>query len=569
MKKISWHKLFYVVVFTFCFGVLFRGDVYCLKAEDTSPVEKIIILLDVSGTMRENDKNQEAIECVRNICSLCRDEKFQVFIETFSDKVSLNDGTGTEVLWDGDWITSDTLNKINASLDRVTYTGKKTDQLGALLWAEDNFFPEADSSCIVVILSDGELDYQNRGPGDQKSRTAEEEAAVSEFKLKCEELGNKGCNVILVGFPNNVEMFEELGGKAGITYIFQDTNSSETTLDKTMIYISDKLKLPIKIISGNLKDRRVEFTLEKDCKKVILQINNDDNVNITKENIHLIYNEEEGEQPCEITNSPNSFRIIMTDARKGHYVASLGVGSSDSKYTVITQSEQETISLDVLLFDGQKNELTKNESGNFVVEENMLPVTIRVMKPQGAEITNITNLVYTLNNEESKYTFEEEDTGASYRAELRDLLESKKYYCYINGKLGESNAEKMIIIDCKINEESSIQEEKNIKVREKVKLINDKIRKEGYSGDELRVEIDGEEIAPDTKTKIYKIDQEFTVIFNKPDKYKIKLYKNEELIREICCNVTSSSWEKYIGIAACIVVVFSGLMAWIRKTRGE
>lgn len=571
LKKTPWYKLFFIVFCTLCFGLAFEGDVYCIKAEEISPSKKVVIILDVSQTMKENDKKMEAIDWVRDICSLCRDKDIKVSIETFSDQVSLEDGTGTTVLWSDNEIKADSFTEINESLDKIQYIGKKTDQLGALLWAEARFFPEASSNCTVVILSDGELDYLNRGLHDPIPFTVEEEKAVEAFKAKCEELGNNGCDVILIGFPNNVKMFKALEGKKGITYISQADNSSRVDMDAVLESIFKKLGYRITIKLGSVINGEMEFTLDRDYDTVIIQIRKDDKISISKESIRFRYNGKEKELSCKIDDLEDRFFIYLSGVQMGHYVLAVEDLNSDTESKVITQNVHNMFGLDVKLYDNQKNEVLMDDYGYFALNDKMMPLTLQVTAQQGMKTVDITKLSYYLDNEVLGHTFKKNEAGTIYSAEIDGLTKSGKYNFRIIGELEELNAELLVIINYEMSEVSLEKENISIRVREKVDLLNAKIKDAGYSEEQLKFEIDGEAAVLGVKTESYELNEDLTIVFSQLKDYEVKVYKKGELVREMRCSVVDEPlWKRYVWIIVCIAgVLVLGVVFNLIKRRED
>lgn len=126
----------------------------------------VIILLDASGSMDKNDQGEEAIQWAKDVCALSGGMGFQVSFVTFQSE--MKDGDAIEVLFQQNVPDEDNMKKLEEMLDLVEYDGTFTDHRAAMDTAESILGAGQESDTVIVMLSDGELDYANSEAPDRE-----------------------------------------------------------------------------------------------------------------------------------------------------------------------------------------------------------------------------------------------------------------------------------------------------------------------------------------------------------------------------------------------------------------
>lgn len=308
-----------------------------MAEESDSPNIEVIIMLDTSESMEDstdgsvndsedNSKIKLAKKWAQELCTLFVNTKITVSMCTFDnvneeemkiEKTKIDIKNAKENI--------DKLEEIDSK--KLTYT----DHYGALKKAENGFGQQADYK-YIMILSDGETKYENDIRLDNKAENDLEKKMTTKeakgfFQDRCESFASKeNQGIFLIGFGEDIDMFQALNEKKHILYIDQSKEPSEITNK-----IFEELDMPLFLQEKNEnknrdKRNKIEFELEKEHYRTIINITREADLaesGIDPTQIKL-YMEETGENEISQENFDilclkNSAFLYLEPSKKGKY----------------------------------------------------------------------------------------------------------------------------------------------------------------------------------------------------------------------------------------------------------
>ena len=361
-------------------GALFLMLVLHAVAEN----KHVIILLDASGSMEKNDQGEEAKQWAKDVCALSGGMGFQVSLVTFQSE--MKDGDAIEVLFQQNVPDEDNMNKLEELLDLVEYDGTLTDHKAAMDTAESILGSGQESDTAIVMLSDGELDYVNSEVPDREP-TEDEKKAIECFQNKCRRLAGNGCSIYLVGFGNDVRMFQELDGNNGIMYFSKD-NSPWDIIRR--LFADNGYMLETERVEA--ADGDICFQLDKNYYQSIINFKKFiEAMAVEKKDISIYCDGEKTDMQFDVTNLSSSVYLYLRNPGPGKYEIKTG-NCLDGEYFVWNLEKYENITFEVSLLDKNDNELIPNEQEIYEIETGMMPVKFSIQTSGNIKSEQISNL---------------------------------------------------------------------------------------------------------------------------------------------------------------------------------
>lgn len=497
-----------------------------MQAADAGGQGTLLILLDVSGSMKTSDEKYVARNWAQGLCAMCSSV-----------------GVDTEVILFGDQSDVQEKNDKNVpKLNNVKYGGETTNHLEAIKTAESLISPSTAELCGIVILSDGVLDLIGRKPEDITTPREDNEIdAIDGFLEKCGDLGAAGNKMLFIGFGDEQEpsedpygldgfgMFREADKKINCTFIkadnFPDTNITHFILNMLGFDYQENFE-------GTMEGNVISFELDKEYLKYGICINKTldkedsvkaEDIQVTKDGVSRGSAADFG---IHATDYGYTIFLCLDQPEPGKYELELPelVGN---KYTVCFQGYVNQVSLEISLKDGEEQTVQKTGQNGNIIEYTVGSTDCMInlkLNGDSVSIENVTDYQYQIFEIDTEKKMEiacapihilpsNNDELSDFFEEIRFPLEEGKdkfsvqASLKVNEELVESNLLNVKVevkpepyqeVFLKVNEPGDIpqsEEEKRLTDREKICYIVKKKQEDGSyitcDGDIYNIDDDG------------------------------------------------------------------------------
>lgn len=582
-------------IFLFCCMVvlmLFK-PANCLAQESESPKIEVVIMLDTSYSMShsiddspDNFKINIAKKWAQDLCALFVNTKIIVSIYTFDDVnkeevqvekecIDINNG-------------KDILNKLKKIENKESKESRDTDHYGALKKAEGEFGQDADYK-YIIILSDGETYYEDdirndTETEDDSKKEMNTQEAIENFRTECKEFAKKeNQGVILVGFGQQIDMFEELyknkEDDEDISYIDHNQDPSKIT-DRFFELLNMPLSLQKESENENGdKTDKIEFRLEKDYYRTIIYIEkklNKDNIEETQIKLHR-GEELVSPEDFEILYLGNSAYVYLESSKAGDYQI---IVPEDTWYYKIRNQENGIIKEIRLMLFAKAGDLTYENQENgltlYTLKENPKELVIKIefiwenagnyKSPDNAAVV----LAHTSEEEKSeddwnkgstRWTDESDGSRTVWSSVLKIPKDNKDNIYQVRVKNGNRNVYSNSI---KIERKWPIKTEKELKINEECNLKE--IVPEEFVDDINEIEVN---IQNKDGYEKYTTRTENTVAFGKAGLYTVDIIYNLEKVGEAELSVIGNTpdWINPFVIAIVVIVVVAITVFAVKKKK--
>lgn len=515
-----------ICLLIFCIFSIYRQE-RCYAAENQGQSVEVVLLIDTSGSM--DGQLDRLLSWSKGFCLNCIDRNIVLSYVTFNNKKN------EKVIIKPTKINKETYKDYKDKIKNIFIEGKYTDQLGAFKKAEEILGKSSADIKYIIMLSDGELDYDNKdGP------SSKEDKAEDSLKDSCMKFINTNQRIILVGFGKRIKLFQSITdmekkekGTSFTKYI--DSNYDPADVVNEFLRGIGNSK---KVISES-KDEgeligEIPFKLKEEYDRVNILIGNNSGGKVDfDKDVSVCYSNGKKEKPLkgeDLLFEPdgNRLNIILTSPKEGDYRILLPKRTWCYKiwhwYTRVEKAE-------LSLFNND-NEVTKTEDKNGItcyepdIFQDSLKLKVELHKNgkvQGERVFYLnTNKASSGSMKEAwgdKGKIKEMSKGPNgewiYKLKL-PLNESNNIYQarvfpddgpYINTNKIKIISKKIDlkdipVIDKKIGSKIKLEEliqENYINYTDKMKLIvrkdeaSDNIKDEGYNLDEVKKEVVFEE----------------------------------------------------------------------------
>ena len=315
-----------ICLLIFCIFSIYRQE-RCYAAENQGQSAEVVLLIDTSKSM--NSQLDRLLNWSNGFCLNCIDRNIVLSYVTFNNKknektvikpTKINKGTYKSYK---DKIKKEIYkNKLNGD----DIEGKYTDQLGAFKKAEEILGKSSADIKYIIMLSDGELDYDNKD-----TPSSEEDDAVDVLKDSCMEFINTNQKIILVGFGKHIKLFQSITdmekkekGTSFTKYIDSEYDPADV-VNEFLSGIGNS-----KEVIGKSKDEGesigdIPFKLEEEYDRVNILIENKSGGKVDfDKDISVCYSNGKKEKPLKGENllfepDGNRLNIILTSPKEGEY----------------------------------------------------------------------------------------------------------------------------------------------------------------------------------------------------------------------------------------------------------
>lgn len=353
----------------------------CCASENQRQSVEVVLLIDTSQSMDE--QMDGLFSWSRDFCRNCIDKNIVLSYVTFDNR------RDEKVIIEPTKINMGTYEKCKDKIKEKTDKCKSekkgikrlyTDQLGAFKKAEGILGKSDADIKYIIMLSDGELDYDNKD-----TLISEEREAICELKKRCMEFIDANQKIILVGFGEHIELFQSIidkekeNGTSFIEYI----NSNRDPAGVVNKFLSGIGNSETVIEKGKREGvDEISFELEKEHDSVDILIKNESNDKVDfNKGISVYYNAGKGEKLLKEENlliEPDGERlnIVLTYTKPGNYRISLP-NKGTWKYKIsywCTNVKKVTLSL----FNNKKEVERKEEDGIICYRTNIFQDSLKL-----------------------------------------------------------------------------------------------------------------------------------------------------------------------------------------------
>ena len=565
----AWIKVFLIsVIFSFLLGM------DCVYAEPEDSDKKIVIVWDVSGSMGVNDEDRAAVQWVKNFCTIGKDTGISMSVLKFHNNVNR--------IFENELVTDLNYSRLIGDVEQVSYAGNRTDHLKALKTAEKLLSQGNLEHNIIVMLSDGDLDYEGRPLNAKIIHTPQEEEAIEAFEEECRSLSEQGCKIYLVGFGlgQEVEMFKNLAEEReddAVFYLSKEMSSTEK--------ITEIFKDAGHTIQFNWQDvmeNGIVIALQKKYDRVIIEIKKgEESCEASKEDFQVFYEFQPYENEWMMIDTETTLYLEFRGVTEGTYEVHFNPSGYDEKVGIITQEGELKAPVEV-----------SEENGAVSPAEPPADIQIEIELEGADEDPGMPDYYIAGNNAEQisllvstnvengqikSVTCSESGKGQKQLKLLNDgnwkaTLDNpgRGVYDYqVTVLLQEGGMEEKafrLSFPQNISEETETvksdvsAEEITVAVYEEVDLLTAAMKENGYSADDLSfnviTEVDGEDL--------YSCSNDFKISFKQEGEYAVELFNRGVLNRSLKISVTGQTavgwiWANWKILAVALGVIMCSL----------
>lgn len=543
---------------------VFSSEIHMVYAAPAATAEKMVVLLDASGSMQSNDTSRDAVNWMKKVAALCVGKEIDLSLVTFQGPP---DGREKITVYsDNEQIDSVEFNILETKINQIEYDGNKTDHLSAVLKAEELLNAEREdlSDSFLVILSDGNLDYVGRAIGSQAPMTAEETEAANEFLERCCMLAEKGCRIYLIEFGTNVGIFQSLEGIPGIFYLKSGQEKTEG-LENSLEDIFSQTQYPVEnIATGNLPGESgpnsIGFSLLKDYDLCTVFLRKSQKRQVSPSDITVV-SDGNAAVDFEASDGTGVTILSMRNPKEDSYLINLPENVYGF-YSIHMQNFEQDFAAGLSLFD-RENHMVQRNGDTCIVNAELLPLTLQV-----------TGIEENLQSYSIKYI-----SGSSGKSEIlsvdsgniqldNSIFQDQKGQWRFELVNDSGKREDALIISFQNQEisENEIEMEYDEAYTGEYKtLINDAIREDGFDAGDLNIVVSPEGSACEIN------DDEVAVMFHQTGNFDVKVYDKAEnrLRRHIDYTVSDkgllSSVAPYQWAVGAVIILI--VIVWTGRRR--
>lgn len=533
MKKIFFAMLACVLMF---------GAAKTVWASETNEAETekhLIVLMDTSASMEGHDAAKKELQWVRDISAVCVNTEIRLTVIGFS-KSGEEDAQGIRVLVNDEKVDNEKFRNLSDSLDEIVRNGEKTDQLEAIKEAKEVVDRTQAENCVIVMLSDGELDYVGRTKDYAPEKTEKEQEAEDEFREICKELAADGCRLFFVGFGTDIELFQGWEDGSDIQYFFR-----ENDLTDVIHTVFETENEDISSEEGTLTDGEISFAWEERDEKVIV------NIKSGEEELSdiQVFDEDGTVYDANCVNIANSVYLFISGLEQGNYRIRTDA-ASNVQYSLMRVKQYEYAALDITWEKADGEEL--NTESVIELESADFPLGVCVSADTEIDVKEFGWFLRAADGNEErgcmswdgKETFEQSEV--IHEPETSGDYEYGIYIQAVNGSAEQVETFRMIYrgeddtevteAEQKVLKELCVDEELNISGVLKEEEIS-------FSGDAI-----GIELAEGDGGSFEKNEDSLVVWFEKEGSYQLQITQNGEEILKVECCVREQRWWKKVWL---------------------
>lgn len=254
------------------FGVcLCLGSYNTVRAEAENKATEIIILLDSTKSI-EKESFRIAQDWIEDMLMLCRDSDMRLRVYTFASDSKGDKLTNEFVELVNGKVTADTSKEQIQKIEAAQIGGNYTNQAAAIESVKGIIDETSVSKRIVIMLSDGDLDFDD----EKDILTIEEDKAKEQFSSVCKDIAgvnDKGEEnfIYLIGFKNDISLFRNIEDGKHIFY----KNVEEVTVDDILSELDVLEKMGFVYIQEKqeeVQNSEITFDLNEDYAISILRV---------------------------------------------------------------------------------------------------------------------------------------------------------------------------------------------------------------------------------------------------------------------------------------------------------
>lgn len=294
------------------------------EAEDNADLGNVelVVLLDTSESMNRGEIWEKAKIWAEDIGAFSLETDIFLRVICFDGKGF--DGTGEECpnirkVFMGKVNDGEELVSYGDKVEQVHAEGEYTDHRGALKYVQ-NILKDSASSCqCIMILSDGDLDYD-----DEKGHSETEECAIKEFGELAKSFAEEdNQSVILVGFGSGKNLFQNIAKGTNIVYFDGDKEGMDAIRS-----IFQELSYPIELVDNYGSENEIKFDVTPDCYRIIINIRAYEQTSEELNKDKIIVSGPEGWNEDSYSYSPlqNSSYLYLNNIMGGEYSVILPAG---------------------------------------------------------------------------------------------------------------------------------------------------------------------------------------------------------------------------------------------------
>lgn len=574
--KVTVKQLKWIFAWAFAYLVFLPG-MYIMCAASPSSGERMVVLLDASGSMRNNDASRDAVTWMKKIAALCVDKNLALSMATFQGPP---DGNEKIIIYsDNERIDSEKFESMESKMNQIEYDGNKTDHLSALCKAEELMEAEREdlSDSFLVILSDGNLDYVGRPIGSQFPMTAEEMQAADEFAVRCRILAEKGCRIYLMEFGNSVGIFQNLKNVPGIVYL-KNSQEKVEDLESSLVDMFSQTQYPVENIAmgylpGQDGFNRIQFALPADYDACTVFLGKKQKRQISSTDITILSGGVSAVN-FEISDGSGVTILSMRNLKENSYQINLPEDVYDF-YSIHAQNFELEDSVELVLYDKENHAVPRN-GDVCAVNASMLPLTLHVAGTEAGLQDYCIRYISRNSGDSRMLSMENGDIRLD--DSLFPQLEGEWRFELVNDS-GER--EKAVLIVSFQDQETNqthtdiVTEYCKAYTGEQESLINDAIRQRGFDADSLYIDVSPlESSSLENSNSLYAKNQNaVAVTFYQSGRFKVRLYDTQDdvLLRCIEYIVSEQSFLSLLKVhwwaGGGVAFLFLLIVVLIRRRR--
>lgn len=535
-------RLILVAFFLLMFFSLYKINGEAEEGE--SPDIELVVLLDTSESMNKDGIWEKVKIWTEDIGAFSLRTDIFLHVICFDGKNFDEYGRGDpniREVFTGKVDDEEKLRSYGNDLQDIEAKGGLTDHKGALECVLEKIKDGDGSQKCVIIISDGDLDYDNK-----EGHSSIESEAIDEFGKCAKEFAmEENQSVVFVGFGSGKNLFQKIANGDGITYFDGDNESSDA-----IRRIFQKLGYPVEALDNSGSENELKFTVPTDCYRVIINIRPQEQAQeeLNKEKITVSGPGEWVGKDYAYSSLKKSGYLYLNNIVQGEYTVTLPDGHWRSSITCQRFTLPDEISIRVLQ-NGQ--EVEKDQGTDcYIIQGKSFKIEYAGQNMSGTEVSYICYLEEDTSGNTNEPMSLLTSDYSDYRATI-ELEQLKKVYivqiiCKQGGKESRSAEIRIYAEESPIDTGTDGLQGEDRKTYEKIEL---KPFLENLDNCQLSVNGENENTAAlensiDNDELEYSGKDSYTIMFKKEKEYTVKVMDRDtqEVLFERKYNITRRSF---------------------------